>query len=460
VKYLLYSLLLLTIGLGGCSSNPVGVNEPSFVSLEPQATGRSFYVSATGNDVNDGSSTAKAFRTLQRGANATRAGDTVFIMNGTYTNGERESPILYIATSGVASNWIRYRAYPGHAPKLKAVANNQAILVDGASYILIEGLTLEGNNDNVTVAKARTQVQDTDGDGVLEAVRNPEYSGKGIEISNYNFGDNIPHHIIIRGNTVSKFGGTGIGSGKADYIRVESNTVFETAWYSPDDESALNFYQNRALDITYTGFRFVVKNNTAYNNRNLIACVCTNFEYITDGNGIIVDDSRHTQNNSPYPAYSGKTLLANNVLYNNGGRGINIYYSDNVTMVNNTTYGNSREPQSVEGEISVVSSRTVTAYNNIMAPRSNRPANTVMDSSNVLFDYNLTFGGTGFTGGVRNNLINVNPQFIHPAFADFKLQPTSPAIDKGTSRFAPKDDKDRKPRPLGSGVDIGAYEIR
>jgi Protein of unknown function (DUF1565) len=456
-------LLLVCLGvLNACTTNAestVSSDSVDFETLEPQATGRSYYVSGTGNDTNDGSSTTKAFRTLQRAANETQPGDTVLIMNGTYTNSVRESPILYIATSGVKGNWIRYRAYPGHTPKLKSFANNQAILIDAASYIVIEGLTLEGNNDNVTEAEALTQIQDTNGDGKLEAVLNPEYSGNGIEIANYNFGDKIPHHIFIRGNIVSKFGASGISGGKADFILVEHNTVFETAWYSPYDESGINFYQSRNLDSSYTGYRIVIRGNTAYRNQNVLPCVCNDFTSVTDGNGVIIDDSRHTQNNSPYPAYTGKILISNNLLHDNGGRGVNIYFSDNVTLLNNTSVGNSGQEGS-RGEISVVNSGNVIAYNNLMVPRSDRPANVVEDSSNVLFDYNLTFGGTGFTGSVRNNLINVNPKFVNPAFANFKLQNSSPAIDKGTLRFAPKDDKDKNPRPLGNGVDIGAYEVR
>jgi parallel beta-helix repeat protein len=457
-------LLLVCLGvLTACTTNAdstVSSDSVDFETLEPQGTGNSYYVSGTGNDTNDGSSTTKAFRTLQRAANETQPGDTVFIMNGTYTNSERESSILYIATSGSAGHWIRYRAYPGHTPKLKSFANNQAILIDAASYIVIEGLTLEGNNDNVTEAEALTQIQDTNGDGKLEAVPNPEYAGKGIDIVNYNFGDKIPHHIVIRGNIVSKFGGSGISGGTSDFILVEHNTVFETAWYSVYNESGLNFYQNRNLDSSYTGYRIIIRNNTSYKNRNAVPCFCNDFELATDGNGLIIDDSRHTQFGNPYPAYTGKFLISNNLFFDNGGRGINVYSSDNVTIVNNTSVGNSKDPQITDGEISVFNSGNVTAYNNLMVPLSNRPANRVMDSSNVLFDYNLTFGGTGFTGSVRNNLINVNPKFVNPAFANFKLQNSSPAIDKGTLRFAPKDDKDKNPRPLGNGVDIGAYEVR
>jgi hypothetical protein len=42
--------------------------------------------------------------------------------------------------------------------------------------------------------------------------------------------------------------------------------------------------------------------------------------------------------------------------------------------------------------------------------------------------------------------------------SDFHLAPTSPAIDAGTATGAPVDDLDDAPRPVGAGVDVGAYE--
>jgi hypothetical protein len=50
------------------------------------------------------------------------------------------------------------------------------------------------------------------------------------------------------------------------------------------------------------------------------------------------------------------------------------------------------------------------------------------------------------------------PRFVDPYGADFHLQATSPAIDKGSSIDAPVDDYDGTPRPQGTGYDIGAYE--
>jgi parallel beta-helix repeat protein len=436
-----------------------------------------YYVSGAGSDSNDGKSTSRAFRTLQKAHDLTNPGDTVLIMNGTYTS--TNSDILSIYRTGEPGKWIRYKAYPGHTPKLKAGNNNwQGVYFNGVSYILIEGLTLEGNNDNVTEAQARTQLKDTNGDGRYDAMEpKPAYAGAGIGINpDYNNLVQPSHHIIIRKNTVYNFGGGGIYTTSADFVVLEDNVVYDNAWYAPWGSSGISLYQNRDTQPGYTGYRMVVQRNISYGNRNLFPCACVDFETISDGNGIIIDDLHHTQNGSPYSNYTGKTLVANNITYENWGRGIHVFESDNVNVINNTAFSNSYGETILQGQISVINADNVRVYNNIAAPYQYRSGFTNKsyiagkpNNSNVVFDYNLSFGGTGFFDPnpdvsdpipTRNNLVAVNPQFVNAAARNFKLQNASPAIDKGSSSYLIQSDFDKSPRPKGAGVDIGAYELR
>ncbi|MEH2450233.1 hypothetical protein [Nostoc sp.] len=49
--------------------------------------GKTYYVSGTGDDKkNNGLKEGAAFRTLQKAADLVQAGDTVYVMNGTYTH--------------------------------------------------------------------------------------------------------------------------------------------------------------------------------------------------------------------------------------------------------------------------------------------------------------------------------------------------------------------------------------
>jgi parallel beta-helix repeat protein len=480
----LFALLLIFFASACASLEPRALTTdlPTWDELEDvdntvsAAALTTYYVSGTGSDSNDGKSTGKAFRTLQKAHDLTNPGDTVWIMNGTYTS--TTSDILSIYHSGEPSKWIRYKAYPGHTPKLKSSKNWQGIYFGGVSYILIEGLTLEGNNDNVTEAQARTQLKDTNGDGKIDAMEpKPEYAGNGIGINaNYDNLDQPSHHIIIRKNTIYKFGGGGIYTYGADFVTLEDNVLYNNAWYSPYGNSGISFYQNRDSAPDFKGYRMVAQRNISYGNRNFLPCSCVQFETITDGNGIIVDDSRNTQNQSPYGTYTGKTLLANNIVYENWGRGLHVFESDNVNIINNTSFSNSYDPAISQGEISVVNASNVRVYNNIMAPYLYRSAITnksydpnKASNVNVIIDYNLSFGGTGFYDpnpdvsdpvSTKHNLIGINPKFINANAQNFKLKSNSPAIDKGSSSFVLKDDFEKSLRPKGAGVDIGAYEMR
>jgi hypothetical protein len=193
-----------------------------------------YYVSGNGSDSNNGKSASSPFRTLQKAANLTTPGDTVYIMNGTYTNPVPESDILYIDRSGAPGAYIRYKAYPGHKPVLQASKNWLGVKVDGAAYIIIEGLTVIGNNRNVTEAQAKTQIKgDTGRDGVPNEEAKPEYSGNGIGIYyKYENFAQPSHHVIVRGNTVKDFGGGGIETYGADFVTIEDNVVQANGWYT------------------------------------------------------------------------------------------------------------------------------------------------------------------------------------------------------------------------------------
>ncbi|MGH9363518.1 MAG: right-handed parallel beta-helix repeat-containing protein, partial [Thermoanaerobaculia bacterium] len=60
------------------------------------------------------------------------------------------------------------------------------------------------------------------------------------------------------------------------------------------------------------------------------------------------------------------------------------------------------------------------------------------------------------TWGAGN--IALDPQFVDPAQADYRLKPGSPALEAGTAEGAPATDLEGNPRPCGSGIDLGAYE--
>ncbi|MEM8529670.1 MAG: right-handed parallel beta-helix repeat-containing protein [Chloroflexota bacterium] len=423
------------------------------------STGTTYYVSGEGDDNNDGLSEMTPFRTLQQAANLTEPGDTVLIMNGVYRNEQLNTNIVTIARSGTTDAWITYKAYPGHTPELRSTDNWHAININGAAYIVVDGLLLRGNNANVTEAQAQSQLRDTDNDGRPDAMDpQPAFSGNGIGITKPQNSDDYPHHIVIRNTMISEFGGSGMYTFHADRITIEDNVISDNGWYSPYGDSNISMYQNWDSEPQNDDYRMIIRRNVIYGSKNVLPCACSAFTQVTDGNGIIINDLRNTQSNLPFGPYTGRTLIANNVLYANGGRGINIFSSDYVDIVNNTSYQNSTHPEVEDGEIATINASDVQVYNNILSARADRPVNTVLSADEIVFDYNLVYGGTEFESEQRNNLLNIDPQFIDVTSHNFRLRDKSDGIDAGTTILAPRDDIVGMRRPQGEGIDIGAYE--
>ncbi|MER3491133.1 MAG: hypothetical protein C4323_01660 [Mastigocladus sp. ERB_26_2] len=430
---------------------------------------KTYYVSAnTGNDSNNGLSEKDAFKTLQEGVNRLQAGDTLLVMDGTYTQSDESKDLMLIENkNGTANNWINIKAYPGHKPKLK-VKGSDAIEVVGSSYIRIEGLDLEGSKDDISLDYAKKEKTNWG---------NPLTNSYGIKINaSYDRAGNETksHHIDISNNKIRNFSAAGLWTFKTDYVTIKGNEVSGNSWYSPQGESGIHILYNWNSDNNTTDYKFIVEGNKVFDNQNLVEWTVAG--KINEGHGIIIDDSLNTQNNSTGEPYKGKTLIANNIVYDNGGYGIQAYSSANVDIVNNTTYQNSRNPD-LSGEIVVLDSKNVRGYNNIMYARSDRRANMIWGSEDVTFDGNLAYNYKIYEFKASDdpnakgleNILGEDPQFVDPSRGDFTLKSTSPAIDAGSGAFnsvtALKKDLQGNTRPQdgdvnGSAIaDIGALEV-
>ncbi len=130
-----------------------------------------------------------------------------------------------------------------------------------------------------------------------------------------------------------------------------------------------------------------VTNNKTYNNRMFIPWIAVG--KITDGNGIIIDTSRNNQNNSKLGAYKGRTLVKNNLTFNNGGSGIHTFLSDHVDIVNNTAVLNNQSPEIKDGQIFANVSSDVRILRNILYAYPGKPVNSSNKNKNVIYDYNI-----------------------------------------------------------------------
>jgi parallel beta-helix repeat protein len=413
-----------------------------------------YYVSPNGNDDNSGLTIGTSFRTIERATYAVAPGDTVLIRNGIYSKNSPQSLIAFLTISGTAGNPITFKNYPGETPVLQMNSNNWAgFSVNGCDYITIDGITIIGNNDNVTLQYAQEQQLNTG---------NTATSGSGIAINDqYQNSTNKSHHVIVKNCKISKCGGGGIYTYNADYITIENNIVSECGWYAPFANSGISMYQNINSD-SFTGFKNFIIGNTCFKNENLIPFFVVGS--ITDGNGIIIDDSRNTQNNSNAGVYNAKTYIANNLVFDNGGKGIHCFESDNVLVINNTSYQNCRSASIRQGELTAIYTSNVTFANNIVTPSPNVPPINQFAASNIVATNNLFTTNASLANPAGINTIVGNAGFVNASInfsnANFRLLQNSSAINAGTIVNAPVTDKDGNNRLTNNLVDIGCYEFQ
>ncbi|MEI9984008.1 MAG: hypothetical protein WDN69_12840 [Aliidongia sp.] len=247
--------------------------------------------------------------------------------------------------------------------------------------------------------------------------------------------------------------------------RSSGNTVYNNSYTAPNQCSGITLYHLTDLD-SGAGFRNTISGNMSYGNFNKVPV--PGATYTTDGNGIIIDDSRHTQSDNA--AYHGATLVYGNIVFANGGVGIQVFASDNVTVANNTAYKN-QQSDTIPGPIGELSSQdsgTTTLVNNIaFTYGAALPAFVEQNSSNDSWDYNLTTNGGNSIAGASHltlgthNLAGVDPQFenpsISPAAENFHLASNSPALKAGLAESFGVADISGLLLAVGVKPNLGAY---
>jgi hypothetical protein len=443
-----------------------------------------YYVSTSGSDSNNGSS-GSPWLTLQHADSMPRApGDCINAAPGIY-NGVTLSKGGNAATS---TGYVVYRCQTLDGCTINGNAgpnrNGGFSLSYGASavanYIMIDGFVIVGPGSS----------------------RGPY--GWGINAAAVNGRRPSSHHVWVLNNIIHGFSESGVEMATSEYFYTLHNMIYDNAGSTCDAQGsgityftpfALSNYTPTADDQVNpnpligsfergdgTFFHNVVEWNVVYNNA-LTQCGTVSNPTNTDGNGIIMDTFQ--QYNYPH-----QTLIAFNITYNNGGAGIHVFYSVNVTVANNSCFNNYIDPAdkaSWRGCIDSADSYNGTYINNIAvaipAVVNNCQYNVApyaMWNSAVLgapvkapydtWSNNITdMIGTGCYGEVAvfkgdalysatANKENTSPMWVNvgntsfgtettqPAGTNFALQPGSPAIGYGlTERYLPT-----------QSVDIGA----
>jgi parallel beta-helix repeat protein len=407
-----------------------------------------YYVSATGSDNNNGTAKTSPFQTLGKVIPLTLPGDSVYI-TGVYNM----TATVTITNSGSPGKFITYAALPGTRPKFIFSGNLYNSIVINASYIKFEGIEMQGDNQNLTYADAlaselATAKNGNNGTGV--------YNMNGLSVGPVSKTATVfPTHIEVRKCIVHDFPAGGIGCGNVDYYTCEDNISYNNSWYTIYATSGMGMITPYDSDNNTTTYRNVFRRNICYNNKTTIIWLAQN--KLSDGNGIIIDVNTTSAGNGP--AYTGRTLVEDNISFNNGGSGIHAFSAGHVDIINNTAYNNGQ----VVGYADIYASYSndCRVMNNIAYARTGGKTNDIKNNTNVTYDYNIYYNTTSIVGAGPHDIV-ADPQFINlsvdPAVANFQLQASSPAVNSGGTTVFSAIDFLKVARPKGAGPDRGAYE--
>ncbi|WP_198342244.1 right-handed parallel beta-helix repeat-containing protein [Pedobacter psychrophilus] len=446
-------VLLFSITIVSCQKNEFDKQRVDDKNVSGSQNFKTYYVSPSGNDASSGLSQSTPFRTFERAVSVTQPGDFVYFMDGSYII----SKTISILTPGLPDNYITYAALAGAKPKFIAAGNIFDSININASYIRIIGLELQGNNANIIPSEALAAYNAVKAGGTP----NGFFNTNGIAIGGPRTNSKLPHHVEVKDCIIHDFPGGGLGAIQADYVTFEGNTVYNNAWYSIYGQSGISILTPFNSDNS-TGYKNIVRGNKCYGNKTTIPWI--QVDRLSDGNGIIMDTNNREYNaTSGTGYYTGRTLLENNVSFNNGGSGIHAFDFQHADIVNNTTYNNGLVVG--YGNIYASTATDCKIMNNIMYAKPGGRVNQRNNSggANVIYSNNIYF----LNGGPAPEVMGTNdkiadPLFIalsaDPAFANFQLQASSPAVNYGTSALFAAKDFLGIARPKGTAPDCGAYE--
>lgn len=427
-----------------------------------------YYVSPTGKNMNDGRSEKTAFADPQAALDVAQPGDIILLMDGTYSdkNNAKRAAVASFVRPGEPASWITLKNYPGHKPVILCHGQDGIRIAQGKprkamgapilAYLEVRGLHLKGNSQELLDQKFPELGTST-----------PATETTGINIDGSFSPVRMYHHIRVADCVAEYCGADGIYGDFTDWLTLENNTLrfncFTSVHWAMSGFSLMHYADFDKVDNVT---KILVRGNQAYGNQCKVYKKTT--PKIFNGNGMLFDANceAHLQPD----AYLGRTLIQNNLVYGNGGGGIQNWGSHRLDIVNNTLYHNGITPELKWGNIGLDFCKDVRIVNNIIVAQADRPLDFWLphreqdrDTSNIVRINNLYFGGLRPNIKGRGDIV-ADPLFINasldPSVADFRLKPSSPAVQAGYPKFdsTPIVDVVGRSRRLGL-IDRGAFTI-
>jgi len=437
----------------------------SFLIFTPTACAADYYVSVSGGIDSNPGSKSLPWKTIQKAADTMSPGDTVYVRGGTYTTGGNG---ITLTRSGAPNAYISYRNYPEETPIIagggwSGFTDNYSS--SPLSYIKIIGFEFDGTdkpnyNFGIDLVKSSNVI-----------------------ISNNSVHDVITHGIYVKNSQAGEISNNrvyntklyyGIGLDTASNYAIYQNTTHNNGQngISVDRSHDLSIYRNTTYDNGHNGIRISnattktrIYGNTTYHNSCGSDQRYAGIGVEASAEGNLIDNNLAYNNcHANFLTNSSNNKILNNTFYGNDGvwAGYSVLYGDwegsipENNIFTNNIFGITRSADSAVGsfnwETSYEPLNNTFDYNNYYYTESADKNNLVRLNSNYSF--------TQWRGiGKEINGILGNPNFVQSAASDFRLQSTSPIIDKGLDlrEYFSKDYADIT-RPQGSAFDIGTYE--
>lgn len=422
---------------------------------------RSLYVSGSGRDSASGISRATAKRTVQAAIDMARPGDRIVVGTGTYGYSQ------FYGKNGLPTAWITVEADRGTKPVIDvsksrasydASKSTNGIDIQLSTYIALFGLEVRGSQ----------RTADTNPSGIAIFRRSSNIAVWATHVHDFPGGG-----INCFYTAEQQWGAETLPGGGWDAVDLFFNTIHGTSKYSPFNTSGISFYGGEELTGLIDGrYGYRAVGNYIYDVICTVPYTPGGFTQVTDGNGISPDSLAVPNSLNPGLApYLKRGLIERNVIAACGGRGVHIFNSKNIDVINNTLVGNLRTKSSAitgSTEVDVQLDRPdadngIVIANNLIAPLHTARA---FDRVAQTVTGNTAIGGEDAVPAGNQSLRSVGLKL-------FTKKPTAALLAKGMAvgSFVPRTTTyvTRRPGTLGyetlglalrlaSRVGVGALE--
>lgn len=380
------------------------------------------------------------FSTIQAAVNVAVAGDTVLVHDGNYAG--------FVATrSGTATAPITIRAAGTGAVVDRPNSAGDGIRVSNASYVVVEGLTIQNIGAYGLAARGATATSPMRGIVFRDnTVRNCGSGTLGANI----YASQVAHSLI-EGNTSTGSTGHGIYVANAG----SDNTVVRGNLLHGNGSNGLHLNGDESVGGDGLVSGAIIEDNIIHSNA---------------ANGINADGLQ-------------SSTVRNNLVYGNGRHALRAYTIDasagprDLVVVNNTfVVANGNTPVKFTEDLG-----GHTLFNNVLVNEGTSGGSIVVGTATGVRSDHNTFVNPGFSvnGGstmlsisqwraqagaydVSSKVTTQGEVFAAPASRDYRLRAGSVAANAGVasfnSRAAPADDIAGTARPLGTAHDHGSFE--